>query len=657
MDQGGSFLSGIRGPEDIKNLTYAELNRLAAEIRSVIVSTVSRNGGHLASNLGVVELTIALHRVFQSPHDKIVWDVGHQCYTHKLLTGRFESFGTLRRADGIAGFPKHSESPHDVFNTGHASTSISAALGLLAGERIRGGNGRAVAVIGDGALTGGLAYEALSHAGQIGLPLVVVLNDNKMSIGPNVGGLSKYLSRLSMQAKYQSFRRRFDAMAKSLPFIGEVFYSLVIRMKRAVKAVFYTDNFFVDLGFEYVGPIDGHHIPQMEQVFRDVRKLDRPVVIHVITRKGKGYGFAEDDPGSYHGVSSFSVSGGLAPGGGPAGPGLRSREVCGGGISFTASFSAALREAAARDGRVVAVTAAMEKGTGLSPFKTLFPQRFFDVGIAEEHAVTFASGLAARGLRPVAAVYSTFIQRAVDQVIHDTSLQGLPVVFALDRSGLVGDDGETHQGVFDISLFRSAPGMTILAPASNRELRNMLAWALAGTGPAAIRYPKALCPPEEEAFSLPLENGRGVFVRRENAPLCLAFTGSLYPQAREAGEILFRRGLGADLYNLRFLKPVDEDYLADILRRYRMVVFIEEGIRQGGFGEYAACLALRLDSPARILVLGVGESFTAQNGALGSREELLRFNGLDGPGIASRILKAAEPAGRGSAAREEPVSL
>ncbi|MDR3130392.1 MAG: 1-deoxy-D-xylulose-5-phosphate synthase [Treponema sp.] len=641
MDQGGLLLSGIRGPEDIRNFNYAELNRLAAEIRSVIVSTVSRNGGHLASNLGVVELTIALHRVFLSPYDKIIWDVGHQCYTHKLLTGRFVSFETLRQAGGIAGFPKHSESPHDVFNTGHASTSISAALGFLAGERICGGDGLAVAVIGDGALTGGLAYEALSHAGQIGLPLIVVLNDNKMSIGPNVGGLSKYLSRLSMQARYQSFRRKFDAIAKGLPFIGEAFYGLVLRMKRAVKAVFYIDNFFVDLGFEYAGPIDGHNIQQMEQVFRNVRKLDRPVVIHVISRKGKGCGFAENDPGSYHGVSSFSMSEGLVPGMAPISPGLRDK-AGGGEVSFTASFSAALQEAADRDDRIVAITAAMEKGTGLSPFKARFPGRFFDVGIAEEHAVTFAAGLAARGLCPVAAVYSTFIQRAVDQVIHDTSLQKLPVIFALDRSGFVGEDGETHQGLFDISLFRSVPNMTMLAPASGGELRAMLHWALAGDGPAAIRYPKASCPPEDAAFSLPLEKGRGVFVRRKEVPICLAFTGSLYPQALEAAELLSRHGIEADLYNLRFLKPVDENYLADTLLRYETAVFIEEGMRQGGFGEYAASLSLRRNSPARILVLGVEEDFSARGMALGSREELLSFNGLDGQGVASQVLKAVE---------------
>ncbi|GHV81647.1 1-deoxy-D-xylulose-5-phosphate synthase [Spirochaetia bacterium] len=634
MNQSEPLLAQIHEPQDLRRLNFAQLSVLAAEIRACIVATVSRNGGHLASNLGVVELTIALHRVFNSPLDKIVWDVGHQCYTHKLLTGRFADFSTLRRAGGIAGFPKHTESPHDAFDTGHASTAISAALGLLAGDRLRGGKNRAVAVIGDGALTGGLAYEALSHAGQLGLPLVVILNDNKMSIGPNVGGLSKYLSRLSMKARYQSFRRKFDSMAKKLPFVGDVFYDAVVRLKRAVKAVFYTDNFFVDLGFEYVGPIEGHHIPQLEQVFLDVRKLDRPVVIHVITRKGKGYAFAEDDPGSYHGVSSFSADGGIGSGGtGQAGKGM-----------FTDAFSAAIREAAGRDGRVAAITAAMEKGTGLSPFKAQFPKQFFDVGIAEAHAVTFASGLAAQGLRPVAVIYSTFIQRAMDQVIHDTSLQGLPVIFALDRAGFVSDDGETHQGLFDISLFRTVPGMTILAPASGGELKAMLDWALAApgpksaSGPTMIRYPKAVCPAEVPAFSRPLEWGRGVWLHadqglRSAASLCLAFTGSLYPQALEAADILAKQGVMADLYNLRFLKPVDEDYLAEILCRYGTVAFIEEGVRSGGFGEYAVDLAARRNCSARIVVLAAADAFAAQ----GKREDLLQLNGLDGPGIAAAV--------------------
>jgi 1-deoxy-D-xylulose-5-phosphate synthase len=611
-----SLLSQIREPQDLLRLNYRELNRLAFELRDNIITTVSRNGGHLASNLGVVELTIALHRVYDSPRDKIVWDVGHQCYAHKLLTGRFEAFSTLRKAGGLSGFPKIDESPHDVFGTGHASTSISAALGLLAGERLRGGKGRAVAVIGDGALTGGIAYEALSHAGQLGLPLVVILNDNTMSISPNVGGLSKYLSRLTMKARYQSFRRKFDSLVKKLPGIGEGVYSGIIRLKRAVKAIFYTDNFFVDLGFEYVGPIEGHHIQQLEQVLKDVRKLDRPVVVHVITRKGKGYELAEEDPGTYHGVSSFSLKGGL-----PAYP----KDT-----SFTDVYSRLILEAGRRDPRVLTITAAMEKGTGLSAFKREFPYRFFDVGITEEHAVIFAAGLAAQGLRPVVAVYSTFIQRAVDQVIHDTALQKLPITFVLDRAGFVSDDGETHQGLFDIALFRPIPHMTILAPAGEAEFRLMLTWSLTGTGPSVIRYPKGPCPREDEGFAPPLEWGRGVFVRQRNASLCLAFTGSLYTQVLEAARLLEVQGIPADLYNLRFLKPIDEVYLAGILNQYELVIFIEEGVLLGGFGEYATALGKRKHCAARIMTLGGGDRFMSQ----GTREVLLQRNGLNGEEIA-----------------------
>ncbi|MDR1419845.1 MAG: 1-deoxy-D-xylulose-5-phosphate synthase [Treponema sp.] len=620
-----SFLSSIHEPGDLKSLDFGELNRLAAEIREEIIRTVRRNGGHLASNLGVVELTIALHRVFNSPRDRIVWDVGHQCYAHKLLTGRFDSFRSLRRMGGISGFPKRSESPHDAFNTGHASTSVSAALGLLAGDRILGGNARTVAVIGDGALTGGLAYEALSHAGQLGLPLVVILNDNKMSISSSVGGLSKYLSRLSMKQKYQLFRRTFDSLVKKIPLCGELLFAVIQRLKRAVKAVFYMDNFFVDLGFEYVGPIEGHHIRRLAEVFEDVRKLERPVVIHVLTRKGKGLGSAERDPGAYHGIAALEPVSGVETAAG------------GGRPSFTGAFGKALFEAAARDGRVTAVTAAMEKGTGLSEFRKAFPGRFFDTGIAEEHAVTFAAGLAARGLRPVAAVYSTFMQRAVDQVIHDVCLQNLPVVFALDRAGFVGEDGETHQGLFDISLFRSAPNMTLLAPADGAELALMLKDALEdGGGPVMIRYPKALCPPGESAFSLPLERGRGVFVRRGEGEICIAFTGGLYPSVRDAALALALDGIFPDLYNLRFLKPVDEEYLAGIIDCYALTVFVEEGMRGGGFGEYAAALARRCRGD--VLVLAVDGQYTAQ----GTRGELLALNRLDGNGIRTGILRFLE---------------
>jgi 1-deoxy-D-xylulose-5-phosphate synthase len=641
-----SLLSHINGPADLKKLDFKELDRLAVEIRETIVARVAQNGGHLASNLGVVELSIALHRVFDSPHDKIVWDVGHQCYAHKLLTGRFAAFSGLRKARGLAGFPKREESPHDAFNTGHASTAISAAAGLLAAQRMRGDSGRArasraVAVIGDGALTGGLAYEALSHAGHLELPLIVILNDNKMSISPNVGGLSKYLSRLSMKAKYQRFRRYFDSMAKKIPYVGDVFFDMVVRLKRAVKAVFYTDNFFVDLGFEYVGPIDGHNIQGLARVLEDVRQLERPVVIHIITRKGKGYGFAEDDPGNYHGVGAFSVSGGLA--GGLADSVADDAETPsvtsnGNALSFSDAFGAALLDLAGRDSRIVALTAAMEKGAGLSLFRQTYPSRFFDVGIAEAHAVTFAAGLAAQGLRPVTAIYSTFIQRAMDQVIHDVALQNLPALFALDRSGFVDGDGETHQGLFDIALFRTVPHITILAPASASELRLMLDYALRLNGPAMIRYPKALCPEELPLFSLPVEQGRGVWLRQAaDSRICLAFTGSLYPQALDAAERLGAQGIEADLYNLRFLKPVDEDYLAELLNRYDWVVFIEEGIRCGGFGEYAAALACCRGCRAKTLALAAEEDFAADGRALGTREELLKANKLDGSGIADKI--------------------
>jgi 1-deoxy-D-xylulose-5-phosphate synthase len=627
MQENTSLLERIRDSGDMKNMSLVELNQLAREIRLLIIFTVSRNGGHLASNLGVVELTIALHLVFNSPEDRIVWDVGHQCYAHKLLTGRAAEFGALRSLGGLSGFPKRSESVHDAFDTGHASTSISAALGILAADRLAGGRSLSVAVIGDGALTGGLAYEALSHAGQLGLPLVVILNDNKMSISYNVGALSKYLSRLSMKDYYQSFRRHFDAMAKRLPLVGDVFFAAVNRLKRAVKAVFYTDNFFVDLGFEYVGPIEGHNIQRLVEVFRDVRSLNRPVVVHVITQKGKGYQFAEHDPGNYHGVGAFSVSDGVAPG--PEGEPAE--------LSFTQAFGRAMANAARKNSSVIAVCAAMEKGAGLSPFKKEFPDRFFDVGIAEEHAVTFAAGLAARGMRPVTAVYSTFMQRAVDQVIHDVCLQNLPVILALDRSGFVSDDGETHQGLFDIALFRSVPNLTVLAPAGEAELAAMLDWSLAAPGPCLIRYPKSLCPPDQPAFRLPLEPGRGVWTRRNvassDALCCVAFTGSLYPQAMEAADLLEGLNIPTDCYNLRFLKPVDEDYLTDIMSRYELAVFVEEGVSGGGLGEYVSALSVRGNWAVRILCLAAGDCFYPQ----GKREELLQKAGLDGQGIANRV--------------------
>ncbi|MDR0639693.1 MAG: 1-deoxy-D-xylulose-5-phosphate synthase [Spirochaetaceae bacterium] len=615
----------IRGPSDLKNLDFSQLDCLADEIRGVIVKTVMRNGGHLASNLGVVELTIAIHRVFESPNDKIVWDVGHQCYAHKLLTGRTERFAALRQKGGLSGFPKRSESVHDAFGTGHASTSISAALGLLAGERQQGRDTRAVAVIGDGALTGGLAYEALSHAGQLELPLIVILNDNRMSIEPNVGSLSRYLSRLSVKSYYQTFRRTIDRTVKKIPHIGDWIFNGIVRLKRAVKAVFYTDNFFVDLGFEYVGPVDGHNIRRLEEVLRDVRAHKRPVVVHVITRKGKGNDKAENDPSMFHGVEGARPL--------PDTPG---GEFAG---TFTQAFASAITAAARRDSRVVAITAAMEKGAGLSSFKKEFPDRFFDVGIAEEHAVTFAAGLAAAGMRPVAAIYATFMQRAVDQVIHDVALQNLPVIFAVDRAGFVGGDGETHQGIFDLSLFRAIPNLSVLCPATGLELTLMLDWAFGQDGPTLIRYPKAEAIRDEACP--PLELGRGVYRHQgeaanpdgadSQADICIAFSGGLQEEADSAARILQERGISCALYNLRFVKPVDEAFLREQLDRFNVFVIAEEGCALGSFAEFAAAFAHTHGCRAKVVPLTAPAGFPPH----ATRAELLEAARLSARQIAA----------------------
>jgi 1-deoxy-D-xylulose-5-phosphate synthase len=658
-----SLLGQIKSPRDLSNLKLSELIELCAEIRRVIIDTVAKNGGHLSSNLGVVELSVALHAVFESPKDKIVWDVGHQCYAHKLLTGRFSRFSRLRQSGGIAGFPRRFESEHDVFDTGHASTSISVALGLLEAERLSGGNARSVAVIGDGALTGGLAYEALSSAGHLGIPLIVLLNDNRMAISPNVGALSRYLSSLSMKRKYQTFKITFDSIIKKIPFFGGKLHNGIQRLKRAVKAVFYHDNLFVDLGFEYAGPIDGHNLAGLISVLKDVRTLDRPVVVHIVTQKGRGYEPAEKDPGAFHSVLPFSVEEGKLPQGGVE--------------SWTHAFGEALLKAARKNEKIVAISAAMERGTGLSRFHSEFPNRFFDTGITESHAVSFSAALAAGGFRPVVAIYSTFMQRAVDSVLHDTAIGKFPVVFALDRAGFVSADGETHQGLFDIALFRAVPNMTIFAPADKAELELMLNWALCAASPSLIRYPKAPLPESNQAFCTALVSGRGVLIKAAAAPspdngesvrekdgedrrhsvseveeagrailpvkqkgdlpvpaLCLAFTGSLYPEVSRAVQLLEQQGIAADMYNLRFLKPIDEDYLVNLMDCYRYFYVFEEGVGAGGVGEYIASLVLKMPCRARVFLHNAGDVFYS----VGTREELLCSAGLDGQSIASRCL-------------------
>lgn len=623
-----AILSEIKSPEDLKRLSAEEVSSLVEEIRKKIITTVSRNGGHLSSNLGVIELTIALHSVFSSPEDSIVWDVGHQCYTHKLLTGRYDRFDTIRKKGGISGFPRRDESPHDVFGTGHSSTSISSAYGILTARRMRGEKGKVVAVIGDGALTGGMAFEALSHAGQDGRDLIVILNDNKMSISRNTGALSEYLSRLSMRKNYQTLKYHVERFVRAIPFAGEKLYRIISKMKSGLKSFLLNDNFFMDLGFEYVGPLNGHKIGELKKVLADVKKLDHPVVVHVVTKKGCGYSYAENDPALFHGVGPFCTSDGQVE--------KFDR------VSFTEAFSNLMSEEAASRPDIVAVTAAMAKGTGLAPFAHRFPDRFFDVGIAEPHAVTFAAGLSAGGMLPVVAIYSTFMQRAVDQVIHDVALQSLPVVFALDRSGAVPDDGETHQGIYDIALFRSVPGISILAPVSAEEMKLMFKWAFARRAPVIVRYPKTTCPTEIPSFSFPIGEGRGVFAEQEGSDALIVCTGGIYGEVHEAANILARKDSPVDIYNLRFIKPLDEEYFLEITNPYSSIVIVEDGIKTGGIAVYleellrSARPGLNVSSmafPENIFDSGKG----GLPGGVGSRQEILAAASLSPEHIAGEV--------------------
>lgn len=642
------MLEKINSPEDIKNLSSKELRRLAEEIRRCIIGTVAHTGGHLSSNLGVVELTIALHKAFRSPDDAIIFDVSHQCYTHKLLTGRYGEFRTLRQGGGISGFTKERESPHDFFDNGHASTSISQALGLLKAREAFGHEGKAIAVIGDGALTGGLAYEGLLNAGENARNLIVVLNDNQMSISPNEGSLSSYLSRLTMSIQYQSVRRAIDKIAERVPF-SRFWQKVIFRLKRGLKGLFLTNNMFVDLGFEYVGPLNGHDINELCSVFESVKKLKKPVVVHVLTKKGKGYSPAEDNPELFHGIGPFNISDGS----------VEKFDA----ESFTENFSRSVCSLEEKNGRVAAITAAMSKGTGLAAFARRFPERFFDVGIAEEHAVTFAAGLSKGGMIPIVCIYSTFIQRAVDQIIHDVALPGLHVIFVLDRSGAVPNDGETHQGIFDIALLRSVPSVKILAPASAAELDAALNLAAILEGPVVIRYPKKSCPNELPSFALPwggepnLEQsgsgasnsgqgnsggsgiGRGVLIRADEfapsiavnleespevrAPskgrVLLACTGSMFSETLVAARALLLQDVYADIYNLRYIAPVDGEHFALLASEYDAVIVIEDGIKKGGVGEELRAAFHEKNARTLFSAMAFEWGFPAQ----GSREQVL----------------------------------
>ena len=616
------ILSSIQEPKDLQSLSREELRTLAQEMRRTILKTVGTNGGHLASNLGVIELTIALHRVFSSPEDAIIWDVGHQSYPHKLLTGRYCNFSTLRLKNGLAGFPKREESQHDAFNTGHASTSISAAEGILAGRQIRRQNGKVIAVIGDGALSGGMAFEALLNITPQTKNLVIILNDNKMSISPNIRAISEYLSRLTVRRGYQQFKYIFDTSVGKIPFIGRRINFMIHRIKRGAKDMFYGNNLFTDLGFEYVGPLDGHNEKELEKVFHNVKKIHAPVLIHVETKKGKGYTLAEDNPSAFHGIGPFNLADGK----------IEKANI----NSFTEAFSGIITDEAAARNDIVAITAAMAQGTGLYHFQQQYPERFFDVGIAEQHAVTFAAGLSAAGLHPVVAIYSTFLQRSIDQIIHDVALQKLPVIFAIDRAGAVPYDGETHQGLYDICFLRSIPNMTALAPASAAEMRIIFHWALQSDTPVAIRYPKTACAPECPAFALPPELGRGVFtLEAEDSELLLVCTGGIYSETAAAADILRRKRIAADIYNLRFLKPIDEAFFLDKVQKYRAVLFAEDGAYIGGIGHYLEALVQKRRKGIKTAVCAFPDTLFMQ----GSREDILEYAGLTGEQLAESAEK------------------
>ncbi|MBK9775325.1 MAG: 1-deoxy-D-xylulose-5-phosphate synthase [bacterium] len=619
----GGILPGISGPQDIKHLTGDELTRLCSELREQIISSVSRTGGHLGASLGVVELTVALHSVFESPRDKIVWDVGHQAYGHKLLTGRLAGFDTLRRRGGVSGFPKRSESEHDTFGVGHASTAISAAVGYAAARDARGETHSVVAVVGDGALTGGLAYEGLNNAGQLGTNLIVILNDNKMSISPNVGAISKYLTRITSGRHYVRLEADVWDLLGKMPRGGKA-QKLAGRIKESLKQLVVPTILFEELGFKYYGPLDGHDLPVLIETLQAVRQLKGPILIHLITEKGKGYHFAEQDDQRYHGVGKFDKAEGI-------------KVVTPAVPSYTDVFGETMCELAAADPRVHAITAAMPSGTGLDRLRELEPKRCHDVGIAEGHAVTFAAGLACDGARPVVAIYSTFLQRAVDQIIHDVALQHLPVVFAVDRGGVVGEDGPTHHGVFDLTFLRMVPGMMVMAPRDEDQLRHMLATALAREdGPSALRYPRgAGLGVALDGPPVPLPVGRGETLR-EGGDACLLAVGTMVQAALGAAELLARRGCEVEVVDMRFIKPLDAVLLADVWRRHREVFTIEENTVVGGFGAGVLEWAAEHDEahPPHVSCLGIPDAFQEH----ATRAELLAGMGLDAASLADRVV-------------------
>ena len=619
------ILPTIHAPSDLKKIPNGELPELCQEIRDEILEVTSRNGGHLAPNLGVVELTVALHKVFSMPRDKIVWDVGHQSYVHKLLTGRLEQFPTLRQYGGLCGFPKRSESPYDCFGTGHSSTSISAALGIACARDLAGEDYNVIAVIGDGALTGGEAMEGLNNAGDLHKKLIVVLNDNEMSISKNVGALSSYLTELRTDPKYSRVKSDVETFLKGLPSIGTSVARTVERLKNSFKYFFVPGMLFEDFGFKYLGPVDGHDLPALIETFEKAKTLNEPVFIHVLTTKGKGYKPAEQRPNAFHGTGPFDI---------PTGRKLTRPDAP---PSYTRVFSDALVDLAEKDRKVVAITAAMPEGTGLDVFGKFYSDRFFDVGIAEQHAVTMGAGLAANGYHPVVALYSTFAQRAFDQLLHDVCMQELPFTLCLDRAGLVGDDGMTHHGVYDLSYLRLMPKLVMMVPRDENELRHMLKTSLEYPGPSSLRYPRGSglgVPLDKEIHALPI--GKSERLQR-GTDVDLWAVGTMVDTARKAARLLERQGISAGVVDARFVKPLDEEALVAAGQKVKCIVTLEENALIGGFGE-GVLEALNRHGALRhcwVLNLGIPDRFVLH----GRRERLLEDLKLDPEGVAETVKK------------------
>lgn len=614
------FLDDIKSPNDLKGLNLNELYELAEELRDVIINGVSETGGHLAPSLGVVELTIALHYVFDTPQDKIVWDVGHQCYPHKLLTGRYPKFSSLRKFKGIGGFPRRSESEYDSFDTGHSSTSISAAIGMIEGRDVTGQDFKVVAVIGDGAMTAGLAFEGLNHAGQLKKDLVVILNDNEMSISPNVGALSKYFNRILTGDVFRKFKKETKNLIESIPKVGAPVARFAEKAEESLKGLFLPGIIFEELGFNYIGPVDGHSIENMVETLEKIKTIEGPVLVHVITKKGKGYEFSEDDPCRFHGVGPFEVETGS--------PVAKTSGKVSKSLAYSDVFGLCLADLADEDPAIVAITAAMREGTGLGHFAKRHPARLYDVGIAEPHAVTFAAGMATQGAKPVVAIYSTFLQRSYDEIIHDVCLQELPVVFAIDRAGIVGEDGPTHQGLFDISYLRHIPNITVMAPKDAPELRQMMALAFECKGAVAIRYPrgKAL----EISPSAPFEVGEAETLT-QGSDIAILALGSMVSPALAAAERLRSEGIGATVVNMRFVKPLDAALIDKVASSHDAIMTVEDNLIQGGFGSAVLEYLNARHLTVKFSPMGIPDEFVEQ----GTQAQLRELYGLTEAGIAA----------------------